>query len=85
MPVEKYVFRFSKISKTDSKAQTAAYCELFIRMRRPGHEPDHSTPSSTEFKNVCGAMPPLPHGVVMKHEDNFDIPLTDSVMLQNAW
>jgi hypothetical protein len=31
---------------------------------------------------MCGAMPPLPHGVVIKHEDNFDIPLTDSVMSQ---
>ena len=33
---------------------------------------------------MCGAIPPLPHGVVIKREDNFDIPLTDSVMLQIA-
>jgi hypothetical protein len=31
---------------------------------------------------MYGAMPPLPDGFVIKHEDNFDIPLTDSVMLQ---
>jgi hypothetical protein len=34
---------------------------------------------------MCGAMPPIPHGVVIKHEDNFDIPLTESVMLHIAW
>jgi hypothetical protein len=31
---------------------------LFPRIKRPGHEIDHSPPSSAEDKN-CGAIPPL--------------------------
>lgn len=34
---------------------------------------------------MCGTMPPLPHGVVLKHKDTFDITLKDSVMLHVAW
>jgi hypothetical protein len=33
---------------------------LSLRVKRPGHEADHSPPSSAEVKNV-GAIPPLPH------------------------
>jgi len=31
----------------------------------PGHEADHSPPSNSEIKNICGAIPPCPHYVFM--------------------
>jgi hypothetical protein len=33
---------------------------LSLEVKRPGCEDDHSTPSSAEVKNLCGAIPPLP-------------------------
>jgi hypothetical protein len=36
------------------------YLGLFLEVKRPGHEFDHSSPSSVFFK-IGGAIPPLPH------------------------
>jgi hypothetical protein len=48
---------------------------LFLGVKRPGREADHSPPSSAEVK-MCGCMPPLPQYAFMawclvKHRDNF--------------
>jgi hypothetical protein len=34
--------------------------DIFLKVKRPGHEAGHSPLSRAELKN-CGAIPPLPH------------------------
>jgi hypothetical protein len=39
--------------------------------KAPGHEADHSPPTSVEVRNG-GAIPPFPHlSSLIKHRDNF--------------
>jgi hypothetical protein len=45
------------------------YQGLSSQLKQPGHEDDHTPPSSAKVKNG-GAKPPLPihlHGMVIKH------------------
>jgi hypothetical protein len=50
---------------------------LSLGVKRPGHEADHSPPSSAQFKECMhGAIPPLPQyafmaGSLVKHRETF--------------
>jgi hypothetical protein len=53
---------------------------LYLGVKRPGREADHSPPSSAEFK-MSGAITPLPNtsswcGAQLKHKDNFTFTFT---------
>jgi hypothetical protein len=56
-----------------------------LRVKQPGHETEHSPPSSAGVKNG-EAIPPLPHmslwysAYLIKHRNNFFLPL----LLQNT-
>jgi hypothetical protein len=50
--------------QTGSRAHPASYPmgteDFFTRIKLPGHEPEHSPPSSVVIKNG-GAIPPISH------------------------
>jgi len=55
------------VSEPESTKQSVVYtgCKCSVLgVKRPGHEADHSSPSSSEVKNAW-AVPPLPQYVFM--------------------